>query len=115
MSGKLHPAARVSTTTWPGPGAGSGTSRYSSSDGSPHRVATMAFMTLDDTSLAGAVVRRPRRAAPAASGGPRVADELAVEVRPAGAQLVVRMRALGRQRGRVQGGHDHLVLDALEL
>ena len=56
MSGKLHPAARVSTTTWPGPGSGSGTSRYSSSDGSPHRVATMAFMTLDHTSVTGVAV-----------------------------------------------------------
>ena len=56
MSGKLHPAARVSTATWPGPGSGSGTSRYSSSDGSPQRVATMAFMTLDHTSVTGGAV-----------------------------------------------------------
>ena len=53
MSGKLHPIARVSIRTWPGPGWGSGTSTYSRSDGSHQRRATMAFMALDDTSLAG--------------------------------------------------------------
>src|SRR5262245_29520799 len=49
MSKKLHPIARVSTRTCPGPGSGSGTSWYSRSDGSLQRVATMAFMGPDDT------------------------------------------------------------------
>ena len=58
--GEVAPDRPGLDRTWPGPGSGSGTSRYSSSDGSPHRVATMAFMTLDHTSVTGVAVWWPR-------------------------------------------------------
>src|SRR5437016_10534939 len=49
MSGKLQPMALTSINTWPGPGVGSATSAYCISDGSPHWVAIMAFMSVDHT------------------------------------------------------------------
>src|SRR5439155_11024149 len=49
MSGKLQPMALTSINTWPGPGVGSATSAYCISDGSPHWVAIMAFMSVDNT------------------------------------------------------------------
>ena len=55
MSGKLQPMARVSTTTAPGAGWGSGTSAYRRADaGSPHSLTTMACMAPHDTGPRGA-------------------------------------------------------------
>src|SRR5713226_4985506 len=73
MSGKLQPMALTSINTWPGPGIGSGTSAYCISDGSPHCVAIMAFMSIDHTMRAmadgGAVPRRTLRGLHVADGG----------------------------------------------
>src|SRR5688572_23699407 len=44
MSGKLQPTARTSMTTSPARGAGSGTSAYTSDDGSPSARASIAFI-----------------------------------------------------------------------
>ena len=43
-SGKFTPAACTSISTWPGPGAGVGTSSTTSDSGGPHALHSTAFM-----------------------------------------------------------------------
>ena len=59
-SAKLRPAARTEMRTSPGPGAGSGTSRTSSTSGPPRRVMKTARMSPPGGSLAGPAALRSR-------------------------------------------------------